>query len=103
ASSPSLAPCASRPEPASKEERLQNREADKQRQKEERARQRQMAELEAAIEAEETALAALEERLADPALASDYEALQAAGSEHERLTGRIADLYAQWERLHGAA
>jgi len=90
-------PRAQNPEPSSKEERLRSREDDKQRQKEERSRLRRLAEIEAAIEKAENELKKLEEQLAEPALASDYAALQKLGEEHAATEARLAALYGEWE------
>ena len=77
--------------------RLQGREEEKQRQKEERSRQKRLAEIEAAIERAEQALKELEEKLADPSLASDYEALAGLGAEHAAAEAQLASLYGEWE------
>lgn len=92
-------PRALSPEPTSKEERLRQRDEEKQRQKTDRARQKRLAEMESAIEAEESRQAALEERLADPAVAGDYTEMQRLGAEHAALAARIAALYEEWEQL----
>ena len=92
-------PVADSPVPASKEERLRQREEEKQRQKTDRARQKRLAEMESAIEAEESRLAELEVQLADPAVAGDYTELQRLGAEHAALAARIAALYEEWEQL----
>jgi ATP-binding cassette subfamily F protein 3 len=86
---------------APKEERLRQREDDKQRQREERQLQKKMGELEAAIEQEEGRLAGLEAQMADPAFFSDHEAARRAGEEHAELSARIAGLYTEWEELNG--
>ena len=88
------------PVPASKEDRLRLREEEKQRQREERSRQKRLADLEAAIEAAEGRLGELEARLADPAVAADFAALQHLGAEHGAVAARIAELYAEWETQH---
>ena len=85
--------------PASKEERLRQREEEKQRQKTDRARQKRLAEMESAIEAEESRQAELEARLADPTVAGDYAELHRLGAEHGALAARIAALYEEWEEL----
>ena len=92
---PRVRPSAS--SPSSKEVRLQGREEEKQRQKEERSRQKRLAEIEAAIERAEQALKELEEKLADPSLASDYEALAGLGAEHAAAEAQLASLYGEWE------
>jgi ATP-binding cassette subfamily F protein 3 len=89
------------PEPASKEARLQSREEEKQRQKEERSRQKKLAEIEAAIEKTENELKSIEEKLADPELASDYEALARLGAEHSALETEMERLYGEWEECSG--
>ena len=83
-----------------KEERQRQREDDKQRQREDRQRQKRVAELEASLEKEEGALAALEEKMADPAFFADHDAARRAGEEHAALSTRIAALYEEWEKLH---
>ena len=85
------------PATVSKEDRQQQREADKQRQKEERGRQKRIAELEGAIATEEELLAKVAERLADPAIAGDYQAIQEAAGEHAAIEARLSALYAAWE------
>ncbi|GAM09032.1 putative ABC transporter ATP-binding protein YdiF [Geobacter sp. OR-1] len=83
--------------PISKEDRQQQREADKQRQKEERVRQKRVAELEAAIAADEGLLQEVATKLADPAIAGDYQAIHAAAEEHSVIEARLKALYAEWE------
>ncbi|PKN16155.1 MAG: ABC transporter ATP-binding protein [Deltaproteobacteria bacterium HGW-Deltaproteobacteria-23] len=83
----------------SKEERLRSREDDKQRQREERSRQKRLAEIEAAIEKAESGLKLLEEKLADPAMASDYSVLQKLGEDHTASEARLARLYEEWEEV----
>ncbi len=85
--------------PDVKEERLKQREGDKQRQKEERSRQKRLAEIEAAIGRAETMLKELEEKLADQSLASDYAALQKLGAEHSAAEAELAGLYEEWEQF----
>jgi ATP-binding cassette subfamily F protein 3 len=81
----------------SKEDKQLQREIDKQRQKEERSRQKKIAELEAAIAAEEETLQKVAERLADPEIAGDYQAIHAAAEEHSIIEARLKGLYAEWE------
>jgi ATP-binding cassette subfamily F protein 3 len=83
----------------SKEDRLQQREADRQSQKEERTRQKRVAELEAAIASEEAQLEEVAAHLAAPAIAGDYQAIHAAADEHAAIESRLAELYAEWERM----
>ncbi|MBT0653253.1 ATP-binding cassette domain-containing protein [Geomobilimonas luticola] len=85
--------------PASKEERQQLRETEKQRQRETQRRVKRLAELEAVIEQEETQLAELETRMADPAFFADPEQARRGGDDHAALTARIAALYGEWEEL----
>ncbi len=85
--------------PASKEERQQLRDAEKQRQREVQRRTKRLAELEATIEQEESRLAALEARMADPAFFADPEQARRGGDDHAALTARIAALYGEWEEL----
>jgi ATP-binding cassette subfamily F protein 3 len=92
-------PRALSPEPTAKEERLRQRDEEKQRQKTDRARQKRLAEMESAIEAEESRQAELEAQLANPAVAGDYTELQRLGAEHAALAARIAALYEEWEQL----
>ncbi|TWJ33505.1 ABC-F family ATP-binding cassette domain-containing protein [Geobacter argillaceus] len=87
------------PVTVSKEERLRQRDEEKQRQKTDRARQKRLAEMESAIELEESRQAELEAQLADPAVAGDYTELQRLGAEHAALAARIAALYEEWEQL----
>ena len=87
--------------PLPKEDRQRQREQDKQRQKEDRQRQKQLTELEKAIEGEETRLAELEKKMADPAFFADHETARQAGEEHAAMSTRIAGLYTEWEELHG--
>jgi ATP-binding cassette subfamily F protein 3 len=87
------------PIPASKEDRLRQRGDDKQRQKEERARQKRLTEVEAAVEQAEASLKAIEEKLADPLMSSDYAALQKLGEEHGAAETKLAALYEEWEQL----
>ena len=93
-SAPSLAPA---PLPASKEERLKNREEEKQRQKDERARQKRLATIENAIEQCEKRIRTMEMQLADPAMATDYEAIGRIGDEHSAANAELEGLYAEWE------
>jgi len=103
AMSPAATPGAAEPAAPSfelsREDRLRQREEEKQRQKAERARTKRLGELEAAIGREEKALQAVEARLSDPEMASDYAAMQQAGSEHAAIEARLAALYAEWEEL----
>jgi len=95
------APGSPTPAPAAKEERQQLREADKQRQKEDRQRQKRLADLEAAIEAAESKLAALEEQMNGPGFFDDPERATTAGRDHQLLTEQIQGLYFDWETVHG--
>ncbi|GFE57596.1 ABC-F family ATP-binding cassette domain-containing protein [Geobacter sp. AOG1] len=85
--------------PASKEERQQLRETEKQRQREAQRRAKRLAELETTIEHEESQLAALETRMADPSFFTDPEQARRGGDDHAALTARIAALYGEWEEL----
>ena len=58
--------------------------------------------MEAAIEKAEKELAAIEEKLADPANAGDYALLQQLGSEHAAAESRLEGLYGEWEELQAA-
>jgi len=103
----SAAPTAKAPDPGSpapvlREERLRQREEEKERQKEERRRLKQIAELEAEIEIQESLLAQLDERMADPEFFRDHEAARSGSAEHAVITARIADLYGRWEKLQEA-
>jgi len=84
----------------SKEERLRSREDDKHRLREERNRQKRLAEIETAIEATEKAVKAVEGKLVNPALASDYEALARLGAEHSEIEAELTRLYEEWESHH---
>jgi ATP-binding cassette, subfamily F, member 3 len=88
--------------PDSKEERLKQREDDKQRQRGERAKQKRLEEIEAAIARSEKALKELEEKLADQSLASDYAALQKLGAEHSAAEAELERLYGEWEEAQSA-
>ncbi|HEX5773668.1 MAG TPA: ATP-binding cassette domain-containing protein, partial [Geomobilimonas sp.] len=85
--------------PASKEERQQLREEEKQRQRENQRRAKRLAELEAAIEQEESRLTTLETRMADPSFFADPEQARRGGDDHAAITARIAALYGEWEEL----
>lgn len=87
------------PGPDSKEERLKQRDDDKQRQKEERSRQKRLLEMEAAIEQTENELKAFEEKLAAPDVTGDYAALQKLAGEHAKTEARLELLYEEWEVL----
>ena len=100
----SAAPTAKAPDPGSpapvlREERLRQRGEEKERQKEERRRLKQTAELEAEIEIQESLLAQLDERMADPEFFRDHEAARSGSAEHAVITARIAHLYGRWEEL----
>ena len=85
--------------PVSKEERQQLREAEKKRQKDERARAKRLTDLEAAIAREEGLLKEVAARLADPAIAGDYQAIHEAADGHSAINARLTALYAEWEEL----
>ena len=87
--------------PDSKEERLKQREDDKQRQRGERAKQKRLEEIEAAIAKSEKALKDVEGKLADQSLASDYEALARLGAEHSAVETELERLYGEWEEAQG--
>lgn len=87
------------PLPASKDERQRRREEERLRQREERQKQKRSAEIEAEIAELEYTMAELEKKMADPAFFADHEAARRGGEEHARLTGRIAQLYGEWEKL----
>ncbi|MBI1920323.1 MAG: ATP-binding cassette domain-containing protein [Geobacter sp.] len=96
---PTQANSPSSPPPGSKEERLRQREADKQRQREEKARQKRLAELENEIHAAEAGLAQLEERMSAPDFFRDTDTARQATEDHATLTARIAALYDEWEKI----
>jgi ATP-binding cassette subfamily F protein 3 len=87
------------PAPASKEERMRQREEDKVRQRDEKRRQKRLEELETAIATEEERLVELERQMADPAFFDDLERARQGGEEHAALTARIAGLYEEWETV----
>lgn len=99
-----VAPSALSPDPQSsipdsKEERLKQREDDKQRQKGERSRQKRLMELEATIERTENELKTVAGKLADPEMAGDYASLQKLAGEHAKTGARLELLYEEWEGL----
>ena len=71
----------------------------KERESELRKKRSALARAEQAIEDNEAAQAAAEERLADPAIAADYEALTAATEELAALREEADALLTEWERL----
>ncbi|WP_305042166.1 ABC-F family ATP-binding cassette domain-containing protein [Geoalkalibacter sp.] len=74
---------------------LERKEAKRQ----ERRRQKDLDEVQALIEDCETALAALETRMAAPDFFADAARAREAGAEHERLQAELARLYLRWEDL----
>jgi ATP-binding cassette subfamily F protein 3 len=62
---------------------------------------RRERDLEAEIEAAETALAQLEHELADPAAWSGAERAAQSSTRHAAATRRVQDLYARWEQATG--
>jgi len=86
--------------PTSKEERLRQREVEKQRQREEKQLGKRLAELEKEIDELEKHLNGLEARMADPDFFANHEAARHGSEEHTRLSARIAELYVEWEKLH---
>ena len=65
----------------------------------ERELRKELAKVERQWEKAEATVVELQERLADPALYDDADALQAAVSQHDRAKDRAADLMARWEDL----
>ena len=62
---------------------------------------RRADELEAAIEAAEAGLAALEDELADPAAWTALDRAEDSSARHEAAKRRVEELYARWERAAG--
>ncbi|MDQ6856045.1 MAG: ABC-F family ATP-binding cassette domain-containing protein [Candidatus Dormibacteraeota bacterium] len=62
----------------------------------------EMRRLEAEIAAIEAELKVARHRLLDPETFADVESGAAAGREHDRLSGALAELYERWETLAGA-
>ena len=86
---------------ASKEERLQRRDEDKQKQRKERTRLKRIAELEMQIEEQEELLELLEKKMADPDFFKVSDAAREGVEEHAALIQSIAGLYAEWEAIQG--
>ena len=86
--------------PLAKDERLRKREEEKLRLKEEGSKKKRLTELENEIGQLEATLAGLETEMADPSFFADPERSRQGGEQHLRLTGRIAELYNQWEACH---
>jgi ATP-binding cassette, subfamily F, member 3 len=84
-------------------DRQLSREEDKRRQREERARQKKLAELEEQIDQCETELVDLEQTMAAVDYFCDAARARNGTQRHEYLTCRIAELYDEWESVHGAA
>lgn len=59
--------------------------------------QGQISRLEKEIEAQEAAMAALQEKLSLPEIAADYEKIGEISAELEKLQEKTAGLYAKWE------
>jgi hypothetical protein len=57
--------------------------------------------LEARIGESEEELARLEKSMADPDFFADGARARKGAREHETLTALIADLYDEWEKIHG--
>jgi len=74
-------------------------EAEKQNKREERNRQRRIEQLEADIAAAESEIAAMEERLTDPAVYNDYVAVQEIQAEIDTRKTQLTAWYAEWETL----
>ena len=85
--------------PLDKEDRRRQHEERKEAQREEKRRLKELAEVEARIEVQEAALAALEQQMADPALYQDAGRWREISLQHETLQEDIKSLYARWEAL----
>ncbi|RME71076.1 MAG: hypothetical protein D6776_10760 [Planctomycetota bacterium] len=70
----------------------------RERQRRERARARSFEKLERDIMEREEQIAALEQRMLDPELARDHEALRSLGEQHAKLRRELEVLNAEWER-----
>jgi len=84
---------------ASKEERLQRRDEDKQKQRKERTRLKRLAELEMQIEEQEELLELVEKKMADPDFFKVADTARDGVEEHTALIQNIAGLYAEWETI----
>jgi len=74
-------------------------EAEKRAKREERARHRKQEQAEAEVERLETALAALEEEMAAPEVATDYVKLREKQAEAEKTRAALDVAYGVWEQL----
>jgi ATP-binding cassette subfamily F protein 3 len=85
--------------PASKQERIAQRERGKEDAKRLARTRKRLAAVEAEIAQNESALEQLTWRLADPAVHRDGDAMRALDAERGELRGRVEALYLEWERL----
>jgi len=84
---------------ATKAERIAARQAEREQRKAVERARRQLAATETELEAAESGLGALDERLADPAVYRDGDQVRAIEAERNQLQGEIDRLYREWERL----
>jgi ATP-binding cassette subfamily F protein 3 len=84
---------------APKQQRIAAREREKERTKRLGRTRKRLAALESEIAQQESALAGLAWRLADPAVHRDGAAARALEAEREETRARVAALYREWERL----
>ncbi|WP_274364225.1 ABC-F family ATP-binding cassette domain-containing protein [Paenibacillus thermotolerans] len=77
----------------------QSYEAEKQAKREERNRQRRLEQLEKEIAKTEEELSSLEQRLADPDVYNDYEAVQSIQAEVDSRKRQLEQWYEEWETL----
>lgn len=82
-----------------KDERLKDREQQKQRKKEEQAREKQQQAIEKEIAGVERQIAELEAEMNGPGFFDDPERGLASGERHTTLNQRLEQLYLQWEQL----
>ncbi len=68
-------------------------------QRAEQRRQKQLGSVEEQIETQETALAGLEEQMADPEIYQDPDRWRELSSNYEQLKDVVAELYQRWEEL----
>ena len=84
-----------------KAERLKDREEQKRRKREEEKRQKQLSEIEKRIAGTESAIALLEEEMAQDGFFDDPERGKEAGERHAALNDQLDLMYGEWEELSG--
>jgi len=82
-----------------KAERIRDREEQKRLKREEEKRQKQMTEVEKQISLTESAIARLEEDMAQPGFFDDAERGKEAGERHTALNEKLGEMYREWEEL----